>query len=341
MTGIDLNRAGTPLLEIVSEPDMRSAEEAVSYAKTVHQLVTYLSVSDGNMSQGSLRCDANVSLRRKGDDVYGTRTETKNVNSFRFLEAAIKYEIARQTEVLESGGVITQETRLYDPSRDETRPMRSKETATDYRYFPEPDLLPVIIDEFFIAKVRDSMPELPAQKRLRFQKELGLTDEDSRLLSSELALANYFEACVNVCNDPVVSANWIKGDLLGGLNRDNIEISNAPVTAQAMAEIIVRIQDGTISGKIAKTVFNALWEGKANSVDDYIQSEGLIQVSDSKELEPIIDRIIMDNPKQAEQFRNGRTKVLGFFVGQVMKETAGKANPKQVNDLVTHKLNLC
>ncbi len=339
MTGIDLNRAGTPLLEIVSEPDMRSAEEAVSYAKTIHQLVTYLSVSDGDMSQGSLRCDANVSLRKKGADAYGTRTETKNVNSFRFLEAAIKYEIVRQTEILESGGKITQETRLYDPDKDETRPMRSKETATDYRYFPEPDLLPVIIDDAFIAKVRDSMPELPAQKRARFHKEMGLTEEDSRMLSSELGLATYFEACVNICSDPILAANWVKGDLLGGLNRDNIEISDSPVTAQAMAKIIVRIQDGTISGKIAKTVFNAVWEGKTDSVDDYIQSEGLVQVSDSHELEPIVDRIITDNPKQAEQFRSGKTKVLGFFVGQVMKETAGKANPKQVNDLIISKLN--
>jgi len=339
MTGVDLNRAGTPLLEIVSEPDMRSAEEAVSYAKTIHQLVTYLSVSDGNMSQGSLRCDANVSLRKKGAEVYGTRTETKNVNSFRFLEAAINYEIARQTEVLESGGSITQETRLYDPDKDETRPMRSKETATDYRYFPEPDLLPVIIDEAFIAKVRDSMPELPAQKQARFHTEMGLTEEDSRVLSSELGLANYFEACVNICHDPIMAANWVKGDLLGSLNRDNIEISDSPVTAQTMAEIIVRIQDGTISGKIAKSVFNAVWEGKTDSVNNYIQSEGLVQVSDSQQLEPIVDRIIADNPKQAEQFRSGKTKLLGFFVGQVMKETAGKANPKQVNGLITSKLN--
>ena len=339
MTGVDLNRAGTPLLEIVSEPDMRSAEEAVSYAKTIHQLVTYLSVSDGNMSQGSLRCDANVSLRKKGAEVYGTRTETKNVNSFRFLEAAINYEIARQTEVLESGGSITQETRLYDPDKDETRPMRSKETATDYRYFPEPDLLPVIIDEAFIAKVRDSMPELPAQKQARFHTEMGLTEEDSRVLSSELWLANYFEACVNICHDPIMAANWVKGDLLGSLNRDNIEISDSPVTAQTMAEIIVQIQDGTISGKIAKSVFNAVWEGKTDSVNNYIQSEGLVQVSDSQQLEPIVDRIIADNPKQAEQFRSGKTKLLGFFVGQVMKETAGKANPKQVNGLITSKLN--
>ena len=339
MTGIDLNRAGTPLLEIVSEPDLRSAEEAVSYAKTIHQLVTYLSVSDGDMSQGSLRCDANVSLRKKGDEVLGTRTETKNVNSFRFLEAAINYEIERQTDVLDAGGRITQETRLYDPDKNETRPMRSKETATDYRYFPEPDLLPVIIDEVFIAKVRESMPELPAQKRARFQSEMGLSEEDSRVLSSELGLATYFEACTIVCGNPTLSANWVKGDLLGGLNRDHIKISDSPVTAEALGEIIVRIQDGLISGKMAKTVFNALWEGKTDSVDDYIQSEGLEQVSDSSELEPIVDRIIADNPKQAEQYRSGKTKLLGFFVGQVMKETAGKANPQQVNDLVISRLN--
>jgi aspartyl-tRNA(Asn)/glutamyl-tRNA(Gln) amidotransferase subunit B len=231
-----------------------------------------------------------------------------------------------------------QETRLYDPDKDETRPMRSKETATDYRYFPEPDLLPVIIDDVFIAKVRDSMPELPEQKRARFQTEMGLTAEDSRVLSSELELATYFETCVNACSDPILSANWVKGDLLGSLNRDNIEISNSPVTAKAMAEIIARIQDGTISGKIAKTVFTAVWEGRTYSVDGHIKSEGLVQVSDSNELEPIVDRIITANPKQAEQFRSGKTKVLGFFVGQVMKETAGKANPKQVNDLVISKL---
>jgi aspartyl-tRNA(Asn)/glutamyl-tRNA(Gln) amidotransferase subunit B len=266
------------------------------------------------------------------------RTETKNVNSFRFLEAAIRYEIARQTEVLESGGKIRQETRLYDPDKDETRPMRSKETATDYRYFPEPDLLPVIIDDVFISKVRGSMPELPAQKRERFRNEMGLTNDDSRVLSSELGLAVYFEACVNACSDPILSANWVKGDLLASLNRDNIEISDSPVTAEKMAEIIVRIQDGTISGKIAKTVFTAVWEGRTDSVDGYIRSEGLVQVSDSDELEPIVERIIASNPKQAEQFRSGKTKVLGFFVGQIMKETDGKANPKQVNALVISKL---
>ena len=338
MTGVDLNRAGTPLLEIVSEPDMRSAEEAVTYAKTIHQLVTYLSVSDGDMSQGSLRCDANVSLRKKGEAALGIRTETKNVNSFRFLEAAIRHEIKRQRDLLEAGGKVIQETRLYDPDKNETRPMRSKETATDYRYFPEPDLLPVIIDETFINKVRESMPELPAEKQARFKQDFHLTDEDSQLFSSNLPLATYFETCVAASGEPQLAANWVKGSLLGGLNKDEIKITDSPVTAQALGKIISRIKDGTISGKIAKSIFVALWEGNANSVDEYIESQGLVQLSNNKDLEPIIDSIIEKNPRQAEQFLNGKTKLLGFFVGEVMKETNGKANPKQVNDLVISKL---
>jgi aspartyl-tRNA(Asn)/glutamyl-tRNA(Gln) amidotransferase subunit B len=338
MTGIDLNRAGTPLLEIVSEPELRSASEAVAYAKTVHQLVTYLSVSDGDMSQGSLRCDANVSIRKVGESQLGTRTETKNVNSFRFLERAIEYEIERQIEVLENGGSIVQETRLYDPDKDETRPMRSKETATDYRYFPEPDLLPVIIDEAFIESVRQAMPELPAAKRARYESDYGLSADDANTLTAELSLATYYEASVVLSKDPVQTANWVKGDLLGNLNRDGISVTQAPVTPEALGTIVARIKDGTISGKIAKTVFSALWEGKASSVDEYIQAEGLLQVSDNDALEPIVDRIISDNPKQVEQYRAGKTKVLGFFVGQVMKETGGKANPQQVNELVVSKL---
>ncbi len=339
MTGIDLNRAGTPLLEIVSEPDMRSPEEAVAYAKAIHQLVTYLSVSDGNMAEGSLRCDANVSLREKGDAEYGTRTETKNVNSFRFLERAIKFEIERQKQILESGGRIKQETRLYDPDKDETRPMRSKETATDYRYFPEPDLLPVVIDEAYIQAVESSMPELPAQKKARYVSELGLTEEDARVIGSDLQLANYFETVASNCGDAVVAANWVRGELLASLNREDLTPLESPISAETLAQIIARIADDTISGKIAKTVFAALWQGDAQSVDDYIENQGLKQVSDSGELEPIVTRIIEDNPKQAEQFRAGKTKLLGFFVGQVMKETQGKANPKQVNDLVTKKLS--
>jgi len=338
MTGIDLNRAGTPLLEIVSEPDMSSAREAVAYARTIHQLVTYLSVSDGDMSQGSLRCDANVSVRRKGDTELGTRTETKNVNSFRFLERAIEHEIDRQIEILESGGRIVQETRLYDPDKDETRPMRSKETAMDYRYFPEPDLLPVVVDEAFITSVRDAMPELPAQKRARYVDELGLSDEDAHLIAGDLQLATFFETSTNIGGDPSLAANWVRGELLACLNRDEIGADESPVTAEHLGTIIQRIRDETISGKIGKTIFNAIWQGETDSVDGYIENHGLKQVSDSSALEPIVDQIIADNPKQVEQYRAGKTKVLGFFVGQVMKQTGGKANPKQVNELVVTRL---
>ena len=338
MTGIDLNRAGTPLLEIVSEPDMSSAEEAVSYARSVHQLVTYLSVSDGNMSQGSLRCDANVSVRKVGEIRLGTRTETKNVNSFRFLERAIEHEIERQIELLESGGRVAQETRLYDPDKDETRPMRSKETATDYRYFPEPDLLPVVIDDAFIDSVRDQMPELPAQKRYRYASELGLSEEDAALIAGDRALASYFERTITISDDPLQTANWIKGELLANLNRDDLSPGDAPVTPELLSELILKIKDDTISGKIAKTVFSALWQKETDSVDAYIEAKGLKQVSDSSALEPIVDQIIADNPKQVEQFQAGKTKVLGFFVGQVMKQTDGTANPKQVNELVAARL---
>ena len=339
MTGIDLNRAGTPLLEIVSEPDMRSAEEAVAYARTVHQLVTYLSVSDGNMAEGSMRCDANVSLRKKGDQELGTRTETKNVNSFRFLEAAIRYEINRQREILEAGGRVAQETRLYDSDRDETRPMRSKETATDYRYFPEPDLLPVVIDEAYISAVQENMPELPAQKKQRYTEQWQIPQEDAQLISSDFGLATYYEHCVEACDDPILAANWVRGELLASLNREELGIEKSPVSPESLGQIILCIKDGTISGKIAKTVFDALWKGEANSADEYIEKQGLVQVSDTDALEPIIDMIIADNPKQVEQYRSGKTRVLGFFVGQVMKETGGKANPRQVNELIVEKLS--
>ena len=339
MTGIDLNRAGTPLLEIVSEPDMRSAEEAVAYARTVHQLVTYLSVSDGNMAEGSMRCDANVSLRKKGDQELGTRTETKNVNSFRFLEAAIRYEINRQREILEAGGRVAQETRLYDSDRDETRPMRSKETATDYRYFPEPDLLPVVIDEAYISAVQENMPELPAQKKQRYTEQWQIPQEDAQLISSDFGLATYYEHCVEACDDPILAANWVRGELLASLNREELGIEESPVSPESLGQIILRIKDGTISGKIAKTVFDALWKGETNSADEYIEKQGLVQVSDTDALEPIIDMIIADNPKQVEQYRSGKTRVLGFFVGQVMKETGGKANPRQVNELIVEKLS--
>lgn len=339
MTGIDLNRAGTPLLEIVSEPDMRSSAEAVAYAKAVHQLVTYLGVSDGDMSQGSLRCDANVSVRPAGEEELGTRTETKNVNSFRFLERAIEFEIDRQIELIEAGQRVVQETRLYDPDRDETRPMRSKETATDYRYFPEPDLLPVELSADYIEAVKQQMPELPAEKRERYENELALNSEDANLLSSNLQLANYFESCLGVSGDAPLSANWVRGELLAHLNRDDLEIAESPVTAEQLGKLLRRIKDETVSGKIAKQVFGALWQGTAQDPDDYIEAQGLVQVTDTGSLEPVIDRIIEANPNQVEQYRAGKTKVLGFFVGQVMKETGGKANPKQVNDLILAKLD--
>ena len=338
LTAIDLNRAGTPLLEIVSEPDLSNAKEAVAYARAVHQLVTYLSVSDGNMSQGSLRCDANVSVRPAGDTQLGTRTETKNVNSFKFLERAIDYEINRQIDLIESGGVVIQETRLYDPDKDETRPMRNKETATDYRYFPEPDLLPVEIDNAFIQKVRDQMPELPEQKRARYISQLGLTAVDARLLASDLSLASYFEKVNEITKDPAQTANWVKGELLARLNRENISPNEAPIEPRQLGDLILRVNDETISGKIAKTIFSALWHEETNSVDDYIDLNGLKQVSDNSTLEPIVDQIIADNPKQVGQFVAGKTKLLGFFVGQVMKQTGGTANPKQVNDLVVQRL---
>ena len=338
-TGIDLNRAGTPLLEIVSEPEMRSAEEAVAYARYIHQLVTYLGVSDGNMSQGSLRCDANVSIRKHGQQELGTRTETKNVNSFRFLEAAINFEVERQIGILESGGRVIQETRLYDAVKNETRSMRSKETATDYRYFPEPDLLPIVIDDAYIDAVRAEMPELPAQRAVRFVEQYQLREVDAALLSSNLDLANYFAEVTAICGDPKPASNWIRVELLGLLNRDDIEISESPMPSAQLGKLIQRILDDTISGKIGKQVFEALWQGVARDVDDYIEHEGLKQVSDSGELEAIVDKIIADNPAQVEQFRAGKTKLMGFFVGQIMKETQGKANPKQVNALVSSRLN--
>ncbi|MDP6095244.1 MAG: Asp-tRNA(Asn)/Glu-tRNA(Gln) amidotransferase subunit GatB [Gammaproteobacteria bacterium] len=337
MTGVDLNRAGTPLLEIVSEPDMRSVAEAVAYAKYIHQLVTYLDVSDGEMSQGSMRCDANVSIRRFGETEMGTRTETKNINSFRFLERAIIHEINRQVAILETGGRVVQETRLYDPDRDETRPMRSKETANDYRYFPEPDLLPVLIDEAYIQDVRNKMPELPSEKRIRFEREHDLPEADAIILTSTTQLADYFERVAATGGDSRLAANWVRVELLSKLNKASIALEEAPVSAEQLGSIVTRIRDKTISGTIAKTVFDGLWSGQAESADDFIASHDLQQVSGTDELEPIVSAIIANNPKQAEQYRSGKTKLLGFFVGQVMKETGGKANPQQVSEL-TKKL---
>lgn len=337
-SGIDLNRAGTPLLEIVSEPEMKSSEEAVAYAKYMHQLVTYLMVSDGDMSQGSLRCDANVSVRRLGDKDLGIRTETKNLNSFRFLERAIEFEIDRQIRAREAGKTIRQETRLYDSVLNETRPMRSKETATDYRYFPEPDLLPVEISEAYIDAVRQKMPELSHQKVNRFIKDYQLSEEDAKALAANTTLSKYFEDVVAVSKDPKLSANWIRVELMARLNKDNLDSTSIPVLATETGYLIARIKDASISGKIAKLVFDALWQGEA-SAKNYIEKNDLIQVSDSNELGPLIDKIIASNPKQAEQFRSGKTKLMGFFVGQVMKETQGKANPQQVNALLQAKLS--
>ena len=342
-TGIDLNRAGTPLLEIVSEPDMRSAEEAVAYARYIHQLVTYLGVSDGDMSQGSLRCDANVSIRPMGTEAMGTRTETKNVNSFRFLERAINHEVERQIAVLESGGRIRQETRLYDSDKDETRPMRSKETATDYRYFPEPDLLPIHITQDYIETVRQQMPELPEAKIQRFVRDYDLNEADAEVLASTVALADYFETVARVGGDVKLAANWVRVELLGQMNRDSLtpsaeSLSAISLSANALGMLLARIKDGTISGKIAKTVFAALWHGEATDPDTYIATQGLTQVSNNNELIPIVDSVIENNPQQAAQYREGKTKLIGFFVGQVMQQTAGKANPQQVSDLVQQRL---
>jgi aspartyl-tRNA(Asn)/glutamyl-tRNA(Gln) amidotransferase subunit B len=337
-TGIDLNRAGTPLLEIVSEPDIKSAFEAVAYARKIHQLVTYLNICDGDMSQGSLRFDANVSVRREDSATLGVRTETKNLNSFRFLERAIYYETVRQIDRLEAGGSVAQETRLYDHNKDETRPMRSKETATDYRYFPEPDLLPVIITDETVAKIKAEMPELPTQRQQRFIKDFNLAATDAALLANDRNLADYFEATIQNSQDPILSANWIKVELLGHLNRDAVSITDSPVSAIQLGDLVALIQAGTISGKIAKEVFAALWTGDTSSAATYIEQHDLQQLSDPSALEPLIFDILKANPKQLEQLRSGKDKLMGFFVGQVMKQTQGKANPQEVNSIIKRLL---
>jgi len=340
-TGIDLNRAGTPLLEIVSEPDIRSAAEAVAYLKALHSLVTYLGISDGNMAEGSMRCDVNISLRPTGSNTLGTRAEIKNVNSFRFVERAIRHEIERQSDILDDGGEIVQETRLYDADRDETRPMRSKEVANDYRYFPEPDLLPVVIDDAWIEAIRGELPELPTAKRHRFAEQYGLGSYDANVLSDSQSLAQYFEAVVAACGDAKISANWVQVELLGQLNRDERTIENCPVPAAQLGALIRRILDNSISGKIAKQVFEAMWRGEG-SADEIIEAKGLQQVSDSGELEAMIDAVVAANPEQVQQYlaadAGKRKKLLGFFVGQVMKQSRGQANPQMVNELLAKKL---
>jgi aspartyl-tRNA(Asn)/glutamyl-tRNA(Gln) amidotransferase subunit B len=340
-SGIDLNRAGTPLLEIVSDPDIRSAEEAVAYLKAMHSLVTYLGISDGNMSQGSMRCDINISLRPVGSDTLGTRAEIKNVNSFRFVEKAIHHEFVRQSDILENGGTIVQETRLYDADRDETRSMRSKEVANDYRYFPEPDLLPIVINEEFIHTLRAQLPELPVEKRHRFMEQYKLDSYDASVLCDSRSLADYFEAVTDTCGDSKIAANWVQVELLGQLNRNELGIAASPVSAQDLGGLIARILDNSISGKIAKQVFEAMWAGEG-SADDIIEKRGLKQVSDSGELETMVDEVITANAAQVQQYLEAddikRKKLVGFFVGQVMKLSKGQANPQIVNELLAKKL---
>jgi len=337
-SGIDLNRAGTPLLEIVSEPDLRSAREAIAYMKKVHTLVRYLEICDGNMQEGSFRCDANVSVRRQGRHEYGTRCEIKNLNSFRFVERAINYEVARQVELIEGGGSVVQETRLYDPDRHETRSMRSKEEANDYRYFPDPDLLPLALDEAFIEEVRATLPELPDAKAARFAREHGLSAYDAGVLTASRELAAYYEAVAAGANGEwKLAANWVMGELSGFLNRDGLEIGDSPVSATSLAGLLRRIQDATISGKIAKEVFEAMWDGRAEA-DAVIAAKGLRQITDTSAIEQAIARVMAAYPAQLADYRSGKDKLFGFFVGQVMKATGGKANPAQVNELLRKML---
>ena len=337
LSGIDLNRAGTPLLEIVSEPDLSSPEEAVAYLKKIHSIIRYLEISDGNMAEGSMRCDANVSLRKKGSKELGTRTETKNVNSFKYVEKAIQHEMRRQIKILESGERVTQETRLYDSQLDETRPMRSKEYANDYRYFPEPDLLPVVLSEDFIKSVKDLMPELSEEKEKRFIKEYKLSDYDANVLSVDPNLSNFFEEVVVRTRDPKLAANWIMGELSAFLNKENLSILETKVDSINLGNLLSRIEDSTISGKIAKEIFEEMWNSK-KSPDEIIEEKGLKQVTDSSEIEKIINQVLEQNQSQLEHYKAGKDKLFGFFVGQVMKISKGKANPKQVNKILKEKL---
>jgi aspartyl-tRNA(Asn)/glutamyl-tRNA(Gln) amidotransferase subunit B len=337
-SGIDLNRAGTPLLEIVSEPDLRSAREAIAYMKKIHTLVRYLEICDGNMQEGSFRCDANVSVRHQGRHEYGTRCEIKNLNSFRFVERAINYEVARQIELIEGGGSVVQETRLYDPDRHETRSMRSKEEANDYRYFPDPDLLPLALDEAFIETVRRTLPELPDAKAARFARAHGLSAYDAGVLTASRELAAYYEeTAAGTGGEWKLAANWVMGELSGFLNRDGIEIGDSPVSAAALAGLLRRIQDGTISGKIAKEVLEAMWTERRDA-DAIIDAKGLRQITDTSAIEQAITQVMAANPAQLADYRSGKDKLFGFFVGQVMKATGGKANPAQVNELLRKML---
>lgn len=335
-TGIDLNRAGTPLLEIVSEPDMRSAKEAVAYMKKLHALVRYLGVGDGNMQEGSFRCDANVSVRRPGAE-FGTRAEIKNLNSFKFIERAINHEVERQIDIIESGGKVVQETRLYDPDKDETRSMRSKEDANDYRYFPDPDLLPVEITPADIEAVRATMPELPDAKKQRFMTDYALTAYDASLLTQSREVADYFEAVAQGCGDAKLAANWVNGEVSKTLADNEMEITAVPVSSAALVELLKRIQDNTVSNKIARDVFAAMWNGEG-SADAIIDKKGLKQITDTSAIEAVIDEIIANNPGQVAEYRSGKDKLFGFFVGQAMKASKGKANPNTLNDILKQKL---
>lgn len=336
-TGIDLNRTGTPLLEVVSEPDMRTASEAATYFKQMHALVRCLKICDGNLAEGSMRCDANVSVRPAGQEEFGERTEIKNINSFRFVERAINFEIQRQIDVLEAGGIIERETRLYDPDRDETRAMRGKEMSQDYRYFPDPDLLPLQISQAFVDDIGSHLPELPEARRTRYIEELALTPYDAGWLSSDPDVADYFDQVLTESGNAKQSANWVMGEISAHLNKNDLDILFSPITPQQLGRLVTRLDDNTLSSKTAKTLFEALWS-EAGDVDELIESLGLTQMNEPGELEAIVDQILADNPAQLEQLRSGKDKVLGFFVGQVMKQTQGKANPQQVNEIIRGKL---
>jgi len=338
LTGVDLNRAGTPLLEIVSEPDLSSGAEAVAYMKKLHRLVRYIGISDGNMQEGSFRCDANVSVRRRGAEL-GTRAEIKNINSFRFVERAIAIEVERQIELLEAGGRVVQETRLFDPVADETRSMRAKEEANDYRYFPDPDLLPLALPESLLEAARADLPELPDARQVRFVESLRLSESDAAVLTESRPLADYYEAALAAVPGAArLTANWVTGEVLAGLNRAGLEIESCPVSAVALGGLLQRIGDSTVSGKIAKTVFEAMWQGEGDA-DSIIDAKGLRQVTDEGAIMALVEQVVAAHPEQADQYRGGAGKMLGFFVGQVMKLSAGKANPKVVNELLRARLN--
>ena len=337
-SGIDLNRAGTPLLEIVSEPDISSAGEAVAYMKKIHSIVRYLGICDGNMQEGSFRCDANVSIKPFSQDELGTRTELKNLNSFKFVEKAIQHEVMRQIEVIEDGGEIVQETRLYDSDSDETRSMRSKEEANDYRYFPDPDLLPVIIDKDYINEIKDSLPELPSAKKERFINTYNLRSNDAEVLTASKQLADFYEEVKHLTEiDAQIVANWIIGDYTAALNKDDLDIVDSKISASDLAGLLNKIADQTISGKIAKEVFESMWRGEG-SAEEIIEKKGLVQITDDSEIENIVNQVIENNPFQVKDYLDGKSQLLGYFVGQIMKETKGKANPQKVNEILRRKL---